>query len=93
LKDEGTQSVTFGRLLKGVGKLMGIHMNWEGECIEEEELVVGELDRRMVAEEWSMGREDVVKQRRVPGENPQHWHEFLTIAWLRYIANRNDYPH
>jgi len=44
-----------------VKKLIGRGVNWKDEWKEDEGLVVGELDRRMVAEEWSMGEGAVVK--------------------------------
>ena len=49
-------------------------MNWEDECEAEEELVVRELGRGMVAEEWSMGEVTLVKERRVSRR------EFTTLA-------------
>jgi len=44
---------------------MGRGMNWEDQWEEEEGLVVGDLGRRMVAEQWSMGEVALVKERRV----------------------------
>jgi len=55
---------------------MGRGVNWEDEWEEEEGLVVGELGRRMVAEEWSMGEEALVKERRVTGR------ESTALAWV-----------
>jgi len=66
-KKEGKQSVTKRGLSKKVRKLMGRTVNWEDEWEEEEGLVVGELDRRMVEAGWSMGEEALVKERRVTG--------------------------
>jgi hypothetical protein len=37
------------------------------EWDEGEELVVGDLDSKMVADEWSMGEEGLVKESRVTG--------------------------
>lgn len=50
-KVEGKQSVKERRLSKAGRKLMGIGVNWEDVWEEEEELEVGELGRRMVANE------------------------------------------
>ena len=63
-------------LSKKVRKVMGRSVNWEDEWEEEEELVVGELGRRMVAEGWSMGEEALVKERRVTGR------ESTALAWV-----------
>ena len=45
-----------------VSKVLGRGVNWEDEWEEEEGLVVGELGRRMVAEQWSMGEVALVKE-------------------------------
>ena len=75
-KDEGNQSVTKWGLSNVVRKLMGRGMNWEDAWEEEEGLIVREMDRRMVAAEWSMGEEALVKERRVTGS------ESTTFAWV-----------
>ena len=62
---EGEQSVENVGLSEAVRKLMGSGGNQQDEWEEEEGLVAGELGRRMVAEEWSMGEEPRLKQRRV----------------------------
>ena len=62
---EGKQSVRKERLSKAVRKPIGRGVNWEDEWEEEEGLVVGELGRRMVTEEWSMGDKALVQKRRV----------------------------
>jgi hypothetical protein len=41
---------------------MGRTVNWEDEWEEEEGLVVGEMVRRMVTEEWLMGEEALLKE-------------------------------
>jgi len=46
---------------------MGPNIHLDHEWKEKEELVAGELDRRMAAEEWSIGEEAQVKKRRVTG--------------------------
>jgi len=51
-------------------------VNWEDEWEEEEGLVVGELGRRMVVEEWEVGAEALVKERRVT------WRESTALAWF-----------
>jgi hypothetical protein len=66
-KNDGKQSVQIRGLSKAVRKEMGRGMNWEYEWEEEEGLVAGEMGSRMVAEEWSMGEEALVKERRVTG--------------------------
>jgi hypothetical protein len=48
-----------------VRKLMGTGVHWEDEGEEEEGVVVGEFGSRMVANEWSMGEEALVKERTV----------------------------
>jgi hypothetical protein len=55
---------------------MGRGVNWKDEWEEEEGLVVGELGRRMVVEEWSMGEEAVVKEWWVTGREP------MACAWV-----------
>jgi len=75
-KKEGQQSVKKGGLSKAVRKVMGRGVNWEDEWEEEEGLVVGEMGRRMVADEWSMGEEALVKERRVTGR------ESTAFAWV-----------
>ena len=75
-KKEGKQSVKKGGLSKAVRKVMGSGVNWEEEWEEEEGVVVGELGRRMVAEVWSMGEEDLVKAMRVTGI------ESTAFAWV-----------
>jgi hypothetical protein len=64
-KKEGKQSVKKGGLSKVVRKVIGRGVYWEDEWEEEEGLVVEKLSRRMVAEEWSMGKEALVKERSV----------------------------
>jgi hypothetical protein len=64
-EEEGKQSVEKGGLSRAVRKLMGRGVNREDVWEEEDGLVVGELGRRMVAEEWSMGEEALAKERRV----------------------------
>ena len=75
-KNDGKQSVKKGGLSKVVRKVMGREMNSEDEQEEEKGLVVGELGRWMVAEEWSMGEEALVKERRVTGR------ESMAFAWV-----------
>ena len=72
---EGKQSVRKEGLSKVVRKLMGTGVNLENECEDQEELVVGELGRRMVAEEWSMGEEAMAKVWRVTRQ------ESMTFVW------------
>jgi len=55
---------------------MGRGISWEDECEEEEGLVVGELCRRMGAEEWSMGEDALVMEGRVIKR------EFTTFRWV-----------
>jgi len=57
-------------------------VNGENEWEGKEELIVGEFGKRMGAEEWSMGEEALLKERRVTGR------ESTTIAWVskNYIA-------
>lgn len=50
-KEEGKQSVRSEWLSKAVRKQMGSSVNWEDEWEEEEELIIGEFSRMMVAEE------------------------------------------
>jgi len=59
-RKEAEHSAKNGVLSQAVRKLMGKGMDWNDTCEEEEGLVVGELGRRMVAEEWSMGEESLV---------------------------------
>jgi len=66
-KKEGKQSVKKGGLSKAVWKLMKRGVNWEDECEQGEGLLVGELGRSMVADEWAMGEEALLKERRVTG--------------------------
>jgi len=51
-------------------------MNCEDEWDNEGGLVVGELERRTVTEECSMGEQALVKERRVTGR------ESMTFAWV-----------
>ena len=62
---EGEQLVRKGGLSKAVRKAMGRGVTWADEWEEEEELVVRELGRSMVTEQWSMGEGALVKERRV----------------------------
>jgi len=63
----GKQSVKNGGLSKVVRMHMGLGVDWEVGREEQEGLAVGELGRRMVVEEWSMGGEALVKERRATG--------------------------
>lgn len=54
--------------------MMGRGVNCKVECKEDNRLVVGELGRRMVAEEWSMGSEALRKDRKVT------WQESMTFT-------------
>jgi hypothetical protein len=74
---KGRKTVSQHRgLSKVVRKVMGRGVNWEDEWEEEEGRVVGELGRRMVAEEWSMREEARVKERRITGG------ESTDCAWV-----------
>jgi len=73
---EGKQSVRNGGPSKTVRKLMGRGVNQEDEWEEEGGLVVEELGRRMVTEQWSIGEEALVNERRVPRK------ESTTLAWV-----------
>lgn len=55
---------------------MGRRVNWEDQCEVEGGLVVRELGRRMVTEEWSMGEVAMVKESKVARREP------TTSAWL-----------
>jgi len=55
---------------------MGRGVDLEDEWEEEEGLIVRQLGRRMVAEEWSMGGDTMVKERRVTGK------ESTIFAWV-----------
>jgi hypothetical protein len=59
-----------------VRKVLGSGVNWEDEWEEEEGLLVREVGRRMVAEEWSMGEEALVKERKVTGR------ESMAFSWV-----------
>jgi len=76
LKQEGIQTVKNRELLKVLRKQMGGGTNWEDKWEEEEGLVVGELGRKMVADEWLMGEQALVKERRVTGR------ESTTFVWV-----------
>lgn len=43
----------------------GSGVNWEDQCEGEEGLIVGDLRRRMVEQERSLGEEALMKERRV----------------------------
>jgi len=75
-KKEGKHSVKKWGLSKKLRNVMGRGVKWENEWEEEEGLVVGELGRRMVEEEWSMGVERQEKERRVTGR------ESTALAWV-----------
>jgi len=75
-KKEGNQSVKYGGLLKAVRKVMGRGVNWEDEWEGEAGLAVGDSGRRMVAEEWSMGEEALVKEWSVTAR------ESMAFAWV-----------
>jgi len=79
-KKEGKHSVKKRGQTKKVRKVMGRSVIWEDEWEAEEGLVVGELDRRMVAAGWSMGEEALVKERSVTGS------ESTTLAWVSKIS-------
>ena len=55
--------------------LLGRDVNWEDEWQEKEGLVVQDQGRMMATEEWSMGEEALVMERRVIGR------ESTTFAW------------
>jgi len=75
-KKEVKQSLNNGGLWKAPRKVMGRGVNWEDEWEEEEGLVVGELGRRMGAEEWSMEGEALVKESKVTGR------QSMAVAWV-----------
>jgi len=75
-KKEAKQSVETRGLSKAVRKVMGRGDNWEDEWEEEEGLVIGDLDRRMVAGERSIGEEALVKEWRVTRI------ESTALAWV-----------
>ena len=76
-KEEGKQSVKKRELSKVVRKLIGRVLNWENVWEEEEEgLVVREWGRRMVAEEWSIRVQALVKKQRVTGRKS------TTFVWV-----------
>ena len=66
-EEGGKQSVNKGGLSKAVRKVMGRGLNWNDEWEQEEGLVVRELGRRMLPEEWSIREEAPVKDRRLTG--------------------------
>jgi len=75
-KKEAKKSVKKGGLSKAVRRVMGRGVNRKDEWEEEEGLVVGELGRRIVAEDWSMGEKAVVKERGVTTR------ESTAFAWV-----------
>jgi len=75
-KVEGKQSVETGVLSDAVRKRIGRGVNWEAVWAEEEGLLVGELDSWMVADEWSMGEEALLEERRVTRR------ESMTFVWV-----------
>lgn len=66
-EEEEKQSVIKGGLSNALRKQIGSGVNWEDIWEAEEALVIGELGRRMLAEEWLMVEEAQVKERRVTG--------------------------
>jgi hypothetical protein len=62
--EDPKQSAKNGALSETVRKLLGRGMDKENMCEEEEGLVVGDLGRRMVAQEWLIGEEPLVKEMR-----------------------------
>jgi hypothetical protein len=60
-----------------VGKGIGRGVNREDVWEEEEGLVVAELIRRMVAEDWSIREEALVKEKRVTGKDST---AFLSVS-------------
>lgn len=62
-----------------VRKFMGRSVNWKDQWKLEEEWVVEKLNRTSVAEEWSMGEEVRMKERRVTCQNQQLLGGFLKI--------------
>jgi len=73
---EGKHSVKKWVLLKAARKLMGRVMNWVDGWEEEQGLVVRELGRRIVAEQWLMGVEALVNERKGTGR------ESTVVAWV-----------
>jgi hypothetical protein len=65
---------------------MGRGVNWEHEWEVEEGLVSRKLDRRMVAEECSMGELALVKTRRVTRRESTALCGFLKIALLQNLV-------
>jgi len=59
-----------------VRKLMGTDCIWDDKWEEKEGLAVGEMERRMVPEEWTIREEALVMERRVPGR------ESTTFVWV-----------
>jgi hypothetical protein len=86
-KKEQKHSVKNWGLWKAVRKVMGRGVNWEVEWGEEEELVVGVLGRRMVAEEWTMETAVLVKDRRVGGR------EFTAFVWVSQSSIALEFRH
>jgi hypothetical protein len=56
--------------------MMGRGVNCKVQCKEDNRLLVAELGRRMVAEEWSMAEEIQVKTKNVSGR------QSMTFAWV-----------
>ena len=75
-KEEWKPSFTKGGVSKAVRKLMGRSVNWEDEREEEEGQAVREWGRRIVAGEWSIGEEPLVKEWQVTGR------ESMTSTWV-----------
>jgi len=89
--EEKKLSIRITELSKVVRNVIGRGVNCEVECEEYNRLVVGELGRRMVAEEWSMAEETQVKNRRVTGRKSTTfaWVSKNIIAWnlVKYIPS------
>jgi hypothetical protein len=67
IKEKWKLSIRTWGISTTVRQLMGCGVHWKNKWEEEEGLIVRELDRRMVAEEWLVGEEDMMKGRRVTG--------------------------
>jgi hypothetical protein len=65
IKKEETQTVKKNWLSKAVRMVVRRGVHWEDEWGVEERLVLSELGRKIVAEEWSVGKEAPLKDRRV----------------------------
>jgi hypothetical protein len=55
---------------------MGRGVKWNDEWEEQGGLVVGDLGNRMVGEQWSIGEETLVNERKVPRR------ESTALAWV-----------